>query len=38
MEKDGLAEKVGAENFCPHIDAALERARIILESQAASHL
>ncbi|MCR5329966.1 MAG: STAS domain-containing protein [Lachnospiraceae bacterium] len=31
MEKDGLVAKVGAENFCPHIDAALARASKILE-------
>ncbi|MCR5322662.1 MAG: STAS domain-containing protein [Lachnospiraceae bacterium] len=31
MEKDGLVQKVGAENFCPHIDAALERAQKILD-------
>ena len=30
MEKDGLVAKVGAENFCPHIDAALLRAQEIL--------
>lgn len=29
MEKDGFAEKVGEENFCAHIDDALERARVI---------
>ncbi|MCR5683986.1 MAG: STAS domain-containing protein [Lachnospiraceae bacterium] len=34
MEKDGLISKVGAENFCPHIDAALARAEEILSSQA----
>ena len=32
MEKDGLVAKVGAENFCPHIDAALARAEEILSS------
>lgn len=26
MEKDGFVEKIGAENFCSHIDDALERA------------
>ena len=26
MEKDGFVKKVGAENFCPHIDDALKRA------------
>ncbi len=26
MEKAGFAEKIGADNFCEHIDAALERA------------
>ena len=30
MEHDGLAAKVGAENFCKHIDAALERAKEVL--------
>ncbi len=30
MEHDGLATKVGAENFCKHIDAALERAKEIV--------
>ncbi len=30
MEKDGLVSKVGKENFCPHIDAALARAQEIL--------
>lgn len=27
MKKSGFYEKVGAENFCPHIDDALQRAR-----------
>jgi len=27
MEKDGFIEKVGADNFCKHIDDALERAK-----------
>ena len=26
MEKSGFAAKVGTENFCAHIDAALKRA------------
>ena len=30
MEKDGFVEKVGAENFCAHIDDALERANELL--------
>ncbi len=30
MEHDGLAAKVGSENFCKHIDAALERAKQII--------
>lgn len=30
MEKDGFVEKVGRENFCAHIDDALERAREIV--------
>lgn len=29
MEKSGLVEKVGQENFCPHIDAALDRAEAL---------
>lgn len=29
MEKDGFVEKVGAENFCDHIDDALARAEAI---------
>nr|MCR5792176.1 STAS domain-containing protein [Lachnospiraceae bacterium] len=33
MEKDGFYEKIGAENFCPHIDEALERAEEIVNSQ-----
>ena len=28
MEKDGFVEKVGSENFCKHIDDALERAKV----------
>ena len=30
MEKAGFIERLGHENVCPHIDAALERAREIL--------
>ena len=30
MEKAGFIERLGRENVCPHIDAALERAREIL--------
>ena len=26
LEKAGIVEKIGAENFCSHIDLALERA------------
>ena len=36
MEKDGLVEKVGVENFCPHIDAALARAEEIIGKQITS--
>ncbi len=32
MEKAGLKEAAGAENFCPHIDAALLRAEEIVKS------
>lgn len=31
MQKDGFVDKVGAENFCDHIDAALERANKLLK-------
>lgn len=31
MEKDGFVEKVGKENFCAHIDEALERANEIIK-------
>lgn len=31
MRKDGFVDKVGEENFCAHIDAALERAEKILK-------
>jgi len=30
MEKAGFIDQLGRENVCPHIDAALERAREIL--------
>ena len=30
MEHDGLAAKVGSENFCKHIDEALERAKTLI--------
>ncbi len=30
MEKDGFVEKIGADNFCPHIDDALARASSII--------
>src|SRR6185503_16864833 len=30
MEKAGLLDRIGRENVCPHIDAALARAREIL--------
>ena len=33
MDKDGLTAKVGEQNFCAHIDAALERAKVILAEQ-----
>ena len=35
MEKAGFLDKVGAENFCPHIDTALERAAVLEEEIAA---
>ena len=34
MEQAGLPEHVGRANFCPHVDAALDRARQILGSAA----
>ena len=35
MEKSGFIERLGPENVCPHIDAALDRAREILGLPAA---
>jgi sulfate permease, SulP family len=35
MQKDGFIEQIGEENVCPHLDAALARAREILESKTA---
>jgi SulP family sulfate permease len=35
MEKAGFIDRLGHENVCPHIDAALERAREILGLPAA---
>lgn len=32
MEKCGLVDKVGRENFCPHIDAALDHAEAMFEN------
>lgn len=32
MEKSGLVDKVGRENFCPHIDAALDHAEALFGS------
>jgi len=34
MVQAGFPEAVGPENFCPHVDAALERARALCESGA----
>lgn len=31
MKRDGFYEKIGAENFCKHIDEALERANILIQ-------
>lgn len=36
MEKAGFLDRIGRENVCPHIDAALDRAREILGLPAAS--
>lgn len=33
MEHSGFAEKVGSENFVPHIDAAIARAKEIIEKE-----
>lgn len=33
MDKSGFTEKIGAENFCAHIDEALERAHILAGTQ-----
>ena len=32
MEKDQFVEQVGRENFCVHIDDALERAKQVCEN------
>ena len=34
MEQAGLPDHIGRENFCPHVDAALDRAREILGTAA----
>ncbi len=34
MQKDGFIERLGEENVCPHLDAALERAREVLAAKA----
>ena len=36
MQKDGFIDELGEENVCPHLDAALERAREILEQKKAT--
>ena len=33
MRKAGFAEKLGQDNFCPHIDEALARAQAIMDSE-----
>lgn len=33
MERAGLIDRIGRENVCPHIDAALERARELIEGR-----
>lgn len=33
MRKAGFAEKLGQDNFCPHIDEALSRAQAIVDSE-----
>ena len=33
MEKAGFSEKVGEDNFCEHIDMALERANYLVETK-----
>ncbi len=37
MQKDGFIDQLGEENLCPHLDAALERAREILEQKKAAN-
>jgi len=37
MEKAGFIDRLGRENVCPHIDAALNRAREILGLPPAKH-
>ena len=36
MQKDGFVKKVGKENFCAHIDDALDRAKQLIEAEAAA--
>jgi len=36
MEKDGFVEAIGAENFCAHIDDAIERSKAILAAEGAT--
>ncbi len=36
MQKDGFIDELGEENVCPHLDAALQRARDILERKKAT--
>jgi SulP family sulfate permease len=38
MQRDGFIDQLGAENVCPHLDAALERAREILDAKAAKNV
>ncbi len=33
MEKSGLVDLVGRENFCPHVDAALDRAELLAKQR-----
>jgi sulfate permease, SulP family len=38
MQRDGFIDDLGTENVCPHLDAALERAREILKAKSAKNV
>jgi SulP family sulfate permease len=36
MQNDGFVEELGEDNVCPHLESALERARVVLAEKAAA--